>query len=282
MAVIGGDKREKVLVEKLLDKGYSISVLSDSNFNNDNVKVSVEMKKVVENADVVLASMSSTDEKGFLKSTFIDEKIKLDEDFFELLSQDALFLIGIAVPKIKSIMDDRNIQYIELARLDNLAIMNAIPTAEGAIKIAIEETEITLYNSRIIIYGLGKVGFALAWRLKMLGAEVFAVTRDKTATARGHDLGIKMLTYQELNKKLPDIDIIYNTVPARIIDAEAISLLKKDTIIIDLASSPGGTDFEIANEMGIKAILALGLPGKIAPITAGMLLADIIPDLISE
>lgn len=226
--------------------------------------------------------MSSTDSQGYLKSTFDNRSIKLDRDFFVLLDPQKPFIIGIVHPFIKKELEYAGIKYIELARQADFAILNAIPTAEGAIKIAIEETDYTLCNSKTLIFGLGKVGLTLAWRLRMLGAKSYAVTRDKKAAARGKDLGIRMLDYEKLNSFIPDMNILFNTVPACIIGKEIISLLKKDSLIIDLASAPGGTDFKVADKVGIKAILALGLPGKIAPVTAGKILADILPGLISK
>ncbi|MFW5988446.1 MAG: dipicolinate synthase subunit DpsA, partial [bacterium] len=241
-----------------------------------------DLKKCLASADVVIAPMSSTDKDGYLKATFIDQKIKLDRSFFAHLKEGTLFLIGVLKDEIKKVIERYPIKYIELASLEDLAIMNAIPTAEGAIKIAIEETDFTLYNNRVLIYGLGKVGYSLAWRLKALGAKTYAVTRDKGAIARGKDIGIKMINYDQLQNYLPKIDIIFNTVPAQIIDYESLLLLKKDALIIDLASAPGGVDFKSARNLGVRAILALGLPGKIAAVTAGKILADIIPDLIGE
>ena len=58
--------------------------------------------------------------------------------------------------------------------------------------------------------------------------------------------------------------------------------MAKHTVIIDLASPPGGTDFALATEMGIKTIHALGLPGKVAPVTAGRILAAFYPALLAD
>lgn len=269
-------------MEILAERGFKLSVLSDRPLKGPGLFISSNIEQVVRNADVVIAPMSSTDEEGYLKNTFVEERIQLNSGFFNLLNKNVLFLIGFANPLLKKILEDNGINYIELSRLDDLAILNAIPTAEAAIKIAIEETDITLASSNILVYGLGKVGLSLAWRLKALGANTFAVTRDGAAIARGKDLGIEMLTYDSVKTYLPDMDIIFNTVPALVIDKESIALLKEAALIIDLASSPGGTYFSAARERGIKAILAPGLPGKTAPVTAGKILADLIPDLINS
>lgn len=281
IAVIGGDRREEVLVENLAEKGYKLSVLSDRPLKGPGLFISSDIEKVIKDADIVIAPMTSTDEEGFLKNTFVEERIQLNSEFFNLMKKEALFLIGFVLPDLKKLLEDKGINYIELSRLDELAILNAVPTAEAAIKIAIEETDITIADSNVLVYGLGKTGLSLAWRLKLLGANTYGVTRNKAAIARGKDLGIKMLTYDTLAEHLPEMDILFNTVPALIIDRESIALLKEDALIIDLASAPGGTDFTAAREKGIKAILAPGLPGKTAPITAGKILAELIPDIIN-
>lgn len=281
IAVIGGDRREEVLVENLAEKGYKLSVLSDRPLKGPGLFISSDIEKVIKNADIVIAPMTSTDEEGFLKNTFVEERIQLNSEFFNLMKKEALFLIGFVLPDLKKLLEDKGINYIELSRLDELAILNAVPTAEAAIKIAIEETDITIADSNVLVYGLGKTGLSLAWRLKLLGANTYGVTRNKAAIARGKDLGIKMLTYDTLAEHLPEMDILFNTVPALIIDRESIALLKEDALIIDLASAPGGTDFTAAREKGIKAILAPGLPGKTAPVTAGKILAELIPDIIN-
>ena len=265
----------------LAEKGYKLSVLSDRPLKGPGLFISSDIEKVIKDADIVIAPMTSTDEEGFLKNTFVEERIQLNSEFLNLMKKEALFLIGFVLPDLKKLLEDKGINYIELSRLDELAILNAVPTAEAAIKIAIEETDITIADSNVLVYGLGKTGLSLAWRLKLLGANTYGVTRNKAAIARGKDLGIKMLTYDTLAEHLPEMDILFNTVPALIIDRESIALLKEDALIIDLASAPGGTDFTAAREKGIKAILAPGLPGKTAPVTAGKILAELIPDIIN-
>lgn len=282
IGIIGGDKREEVLIDELAAQGYNLRVLSDKKINKPNVKCFSRLKEVVIDTEIVIAPMSSTDKDNYLKSTFIKNKVKLDEAFFNQLKKDVTFLIGIARPEIKEILLKKDIKFIEMAHLDELAILNAIPTAEGAIKIAIEETDFTIHGSKVITFGLGKVGLTLAWRLNLLGAESYAVTRDRSAIARGKDLGLKMISYSQLPEYIKEMDIVFNTVPAKVIKENIISRMKKNSLIIDLASAPGGTDFQAAETYNIKALLALGLPGKVAPVSAGKILANIIPDLIDR
>ncbi|NLT20345.1 MAG: dipicolinic acid synthetase subunit A, partial [Syntrophomonadaceae bacterium] len=75
-------------------------------------------------------------------------------------------------------------------------------------------------------------------------------------------------------------DFVYNTIPNMILTKDVLTHANPDILIIDLATQPGGTDFEAANQLGLKAILAPGLPGKVAPVYAGKILAQVIPRLI--
>ncbi len=226
--------------------------------------------------------MSGTDEKGVIKSTFIDEKVILNRDIFKYFPAESVFLIGIARPAVKKILIEQKIKYIEMALEADIAVLNAIPTAEGAIKTLIEDTSITIFGSKIIIFGLGKVGFALAWRLKALGAKVYAATRSAKAIARGKDIGLQMIDYNNIHPFLKEVNIFFNTVPALIINKNYIKNISKGSYIYDLASSPGGTDFEKAHKKGIKAKLLPGLPGKIAPCFAGKIIANNFESLVAR
>jgi dipicolinate synthase subunit A len=53
-------------------------------------------------------------------------------------------------------------------------------------------------------------------------------------------------------------------------------------LVIDLASKPGGVDFEYAQYKGIKTIHALSLPGKVAPVTTAMYMETVIYNIIKE
>ena len=282
IAILGGDKREKIMSELLYKKGYEIIILSDIIFSNKDIKFYKDYKNVIKDAELIYLPLSGVDENNCVKSTFTTEEVKLDSKFISDINEKSMVLIGVNNHSIKKRFSENNISYIEMNKLADLAILNAIPTAEGAIKIAIEKTPYTIFESEILITGLGKVGMTLAWRLKALGANVYVATRDKKAISRGRDFGFKMIDYTDLEKYLAKINIIYNTVPAKIITERYLRLLTEDTLIVDLASSPGGVDFETAKELGIEAFLAPGLPGKIAPETAAKILADKVDNIICE
>ena len=70
--------------------------------------------------------------------------------------------------------------------------------------------------------------------------------------------------------------MLFNTVPVRLIDEDVLRSLPQDIVLIDLASAPGGIDYDAANRLGRKTVVALSLPGKVAPITAGEIVGDLV------
>ena len=159
---------------------------------------------------------------------------------------------------------------------------NTIPTAEGAIEIAIAETPITIHGSKSLVLGYGKIGKILAKDLFGLGAETFAMARKHADLAMIEGHGYEPLPLSSLKNRIHEFDIIFNTVPALILDDDILSNVRRDALVIDLASKPGGVDFDAAGRHGLKVIWALSLPGKIAPITSGAIIKDTIMNIISE
>lgn len=282
IAIAGGDRREETFCQLMVEKDYRVKLLSETPLAGGNVDCTESVVELLDGSDIVYAPLSGADDNGYLKSVLISDMVRLDEHFFKIMEPGALFMMGSVKSPVKELLRRLHINYVELTDLDELAILNAIPTAEGALKIAIEETPYTLFQSNVLIFGLGRVGLTLAWRLKLLGASVYVVTRNRAAQARGQDLGLNMLEYSELPGCLSWMDIIYNTVPAPIITEDYICQLSRESLIIDLASAPGGTDFEAAAKYKIRALMVPGLPGRVAPETAGRTLAQVIPGLIER
>ncbi|AZR72415.1 hypothetical protein BBF96_02800 [Anoxybacter fermentans] len=283
IGILGGDERERVMMNCLIEKGAKLKVLGDPGGElSEKIQVVSTVEELVKDVHVLIAPMSGTDAEGMIKARFIDEPIYMDEDFFALVGSEIPVLIGMTNEKVKSLAKAANVNLQLIATREDVGILNAIPTAEGAIQIAMEELPITIHGSKSLVMGLGKCGLTLAWRLRALGSEVYGVTRSPEGIAKARDLGIHIISYDELAKYLPEFDLIYNTAPAMVLPEERIRLIRKDALIIDLASAPGGTDFEAAKKYGIKALLALGLPGKVAPKTAGLILCRVVTEMILD
>lgn len=283
IALLGGDAREIELISILLDKGAALQIIGQPpQIDSDSIEVVDSLEEIDDDVIAVIAPMTGTDEKLQVKKTFADKEVVLTEDFFSRLTDGTRFFIGFAKPEIKDWSQKYGIELIELAALDEVAILNAIPTAEGAIEIVMREMPITLHNNNSFVLGLGRVGFSLARMLKGMGSNTYGVARKPKDFARALDMGFEQVAFKDLDKEISKADFIFNTVPTLILDEELLKNVRKDAIIIDLASYPGGTDFEAAKRLGLKAELALGLPGKVAPKSAGQILGKVIPRMILE
>lgn len=170
-----------------------------------------------------------------------------------------------------------DIEYYDLMSEESLSFLNAIPTAEGAIFEAMKNTDITLCNSNCLVMGYGRIGKVLSKMLKGIGANVYCEARSKKDLAFIRAMGYNNSSDIEgLVKIIPKMDYIFNTIPEKLLNEKMLSLVKKDAIIIDLASNPGGVDFEKAKEMNLSVVWALALPSKIAPKTAAIYLKETI------
>ncbi len=281
IAFLGGDRREVELISILVAAGATLEIIGQPPvISSEQIVRLNNLKEVKADIDVVIAPMTGTDQDLKIKKTFTSKDIILNEEFFAKLKAGTKFFIGFAKPQIKAWCKKYQIDLIELAALDEIAILNAIPTAEGAIEIAMRESTITLHNNSSFVLGLGRVGITMARMLKALGSKTYGVARKAKDLARALEMGFNPVDFNDLADEIKKADFIFNTVPVLILNRALLQEVKSEAIIIDLASSPGGTDFEVAKELGVKAELALGLPGKVAPKSAGQILGKVIPRLI--
>lgn len=171
---------------------------------------------------------------------------------------------------------------IDYMKREELQIQNAVPTAEAAIQLAMEELPTTIAGSRILITGYGRIGKVLGRLLQSMGARVIVSARSFESFAWAKIAGHDTVETDCMEPVLPECDLIFNTIPSLIFDEKRLSLLPEHTLLIDLASKPGGVDFESAVKLGKKAVWALSLPGKTAPVRAGEIIGDTIHHILNE
>ncbi|MDR2606065.1 MAG: dipicolinate synthase [Oscillospiraceae bacterium] len=165
---------------------------------------------------------------------------------------------------------------------EELAVANSVATAEGSVEIAIRETPIALWNASVLVIGFGRLGKVLAQRFKSLGADVTVSARSYSDKSWISVYGYRAADTGSLGPDLSTYDVVINTVPALILTHERLLHLKSDCLLIDLASVPGGTDFNAASELQIKTEWALSLPGKVAPLTSARIILDTISNMLNE
>lgn len=282
IAVLGGDARQVVLVKCLAEKGAQVITVGIPEIRAAGITSVDDPVRAVKDIDAAIFPMQGINQKGEVFSKFKEKPPIYVENFISTVPQGILLYTGVACFGLEEMARRRGIKVVELNKIDELAVLNSIPTAEGAIQIAMEKLPITIHGSSAFVCGFGRTGTTLARALDGLGANVFVVARNPAQLARAVEMGLHSLPFSQFEENAGQADVIFNTVPALVIKREILKNLKKDCLIVDIASAPGGTDFESAKELGIQSILALGLPGKVAPVTSGRMLASVITRLLLE
>jgi dipicolinate synthase subunit A len=282
--LLGGDARQLEVIRKLgmLDASLTVCGFDGLHSPLDGAVHGEYSEELFEGVDALVLPVVGTDEKGVIPAVFSDREMILTADHMARLPSHCKVYTGMAKPYLSALCERRGLGLIELLDRDDVAIYNAIPTAEGALMMAIQHTDITIHGSVCMVLGFGRTGFTMARTLQGVGARVKVGVRRSEHFARALEMGFKPFYMDSLLAESSNIDLLFNTIPTMIVTAQIIANLPSRAVIIDLASKPGGTDFRFAEKRGIKAMLAPGLPGIVAPKTAGLIIADCLAQLIMD
>ena len=174
------------------------------------------------------------------------------------------------------------VELIDYFARPELAVRNAIPTAEGCIGLLLQHRRRTLWGSSVLVVGYGPVGQALALRLAALGARVTVAARSAVQRAQAASAGCASVHTDRLSIVANGFAAVVNTAPAPLLTGSVLARLPPQSLIIDLASRPGGTDFAAAKALGHTALHALSLPALCAPESAGEFVADTVLEIMRE
>lgn len=252
-AVIGDDARQQAAAEYLRGQGFRALGAEE-----------------VYKADYVLLPMPmSADRAGFAR-------------LLRAAKPGALAFGGKVSAQAKAAADAAHIGLEDYLQREELAQFNAIPTAEGCLTLILQNRRRTVWGSPMLVLGYGRCAQAVAQRLAALNAKVTAAARSAGQRALAMSHGLAAAPLAGLEQILPGFEVVVNTVPAPVLGKEQLQALRPGALVIDLASLPGGTDFEAAGALGIKAVHALSLPARCAPVTAGEFVARAVLAMLQE
>ena len=284
-AVIGGDLRNAHIASALAEKNSEQNIyamLFDKEIKlSHRVHKSNDIKLILPQSDIVIFPVPMLGPDGKVNAPLSERKIAVEE-CFDYMQPGGMILAGKVPYAIHELAAQKGVELVDYLEQEEFSVMNSVPTAEGAVEIALRELPITLYGSTCIITGYGRISKALAKLLLAFGADVRVVARKYGDLAWVGINGAVPIHISEIDKHLKDADVLFNTVPAMILGEEKLSKLGRSCLIIDLASKPGGVDFETAKQLGLKTIWALSLPGKVAPITAGEIILSTVNNILRE
>ena len=260
--VVGGDMRQAKLAEQLSDDGHTVHTYALDRAPEPVPDPQDSLEDAVL-ADCVILPLPAAGEGGMLNAPMSGRETALEE-VMDALRPGQVVCAGRVTPELEALAERYELRLYDYFAREELAVANAVPTAEGAVQIAMEELPITLHRARVLVLGFG--------RLVKLAADL--------AWAEAYGYGAERI--DQLGGWLCAYDLVINTVPGRVLGAGYLADLKPGCLVVDLASKPGGVDLEAASQMGVRVIWALSLPGKVAPVTAGRAIRDTIYHILHE
>lgn len=280
ISIIGGDLRIVKLAEMLIEEGVEVFSYGLEKADLKDLNKCENIQEAVSKSEIILGPIPFSSNGKIINTPFGNKKISVEE-FLNILKDKTLIAGGIK-QDIYEIASENNIKIVDILKREELSVLNAVSTAEGTIKIAIEETPKNLHGSNILIMGFGRIGKILANMLKGLGVKVACEARRNSDLAWIKAYGYEPIPISNLKENLNKFDIIINTIPYIILDKDNLESVRKDALIIDLASNPGGVDRDAIKEMNIKFVWALSLPGKIAPVTSAEFIKETLYNIFNE
>ncbi|HZD16830.1 MAG TPA: dipicolinate synthase subunit DpsA [Actinomycetota bacterium] len=198
----------------------------------------------------------------------VEETIVADEELFSQAAEGAYMFCGRVTPEIRAAADAAGVRVHEYDYDTELMLLRGPAIVEGALQQAIANTDVTINQAEVVVVGFGTIGRLLARTLHRLGARVHVAARNPIQRAGAYADGLLPLTLVELPELAPSLDMVFSTVPARVVDRKILELLPKGTLVLDIAPPPDHADLDAAAELGHRAVWARGL-GRRAPVTVG-------------
>ena len=245
IAVLGGDTRSKICAELFAKTGFECTLFG---FEKDpSVRYAVRaasLDDALHGCDVLLLPLPVTKDGQTLFAPFSPILIPL-KDLPEHMEKKALVLAGNPSDAVKELLLVHR-PFVNYAQDEGFVRRNCVPTAEGALQLALQNTDATLFGSEVLVCGWGRVGSCLARRLQALGAAVTVSARKRRDLASIESEGMKAIRSDQIADYPTAFQVIFNTVPAPLLGEKVLKKLKGSPVLIELASKPYGAGFQSA------------------------------------
>ena len=271
--VLGGDRRQVYLSHLLRADGHRV-------FTHAMPEASAVDLDLLSQADCVIFPLPVCAAPGLLSAPLSSADHPIDP-LLNYLHPGQLLCGGRPDRDTLTRFAVRGLALTDYFALEELTVANAVPTAEGAVQLAMEHLPVTIHDLSVLVLGYGRVGRITARRFAVLGARVTVAARraEQQAWAQAEGLSVRPLPLR--CKDLDSFQLVINTVPFPVLGREVLLQLPATCLIIDLASAPGGIVPECHSEFASRLIHAPGLPGKVAPMSAAGYIRDAVYGLLA-
>lgn len=259
--IIGGDSRSFFLAKLLREEKNEVKTYGLEKL--ENIKKSTNLNQMIADLDIIVLPLPFTRDNITVNMPCSNQVINIEELINYL--KNKTIVVGNINEEIEERLLDKNNKVIDIMKKEEFAILNGIPTSEATIEIILKNTKKVIQGMNCLVMGFGRIGKILAHKLQGLSINVTCMITNEVenawATVYGYDT-IKIENIKNDDSKFKQYDIIINTIP-KIIFKEELRKIRKETLVIDLASKPYGIDRNIVKEEEINFTEALGLPRKI-------------------
>ena len=286
IAFLGGDKRLATAVNRLAKEDYDVFVWRvPSCAESENIRVSDTMYKAISGASAIILPLPSSSDGTSLNCMADDNESKTALTLIADAIDQECVIIGGKIPKTFSDYAALNgIKTFDYFESEEFQIKNAYTTAEAALNIAMNNLSKNIRGSSFGITGYGRISKQLAKLLLALGGRVTVAARKESDLAWAKLEGcetIRLNGHGAIEKLCCGYDVIFNTVPSWLFDEHFLKNVSPNTLIVELASAPGGIDISEAKRLKSKVLWAASLPGKYAPESAGELISECVSGIIA-
>lgn len=282
--IVGGDLRIIKLANMLAADGNNVYAYgvekAEELKGNSSIIICDKLADAVKNSEIIIGPIPFSSNGKDINSPFSDNQISIRELMHVINAK--ILIAGSITPEVYSLANDEYIEIIDIMKREELAVLNTISTAEGAIEIIIANTNKIVHGSKVLILGFGRIGKVLARKLIGLSAKVTCAARKDEDLAWIKTYGYDKTNINAIGENLAEYDVIVNTVPHLILTEERLKYVKDDCLLVDLASNPGGIDKRAAKNKKLKLIWALALPGKVAPTTTAEFIKETVYNVLKE
>lgn len=277
--IMGGDERLRELALLLSDEGHEVSCFA---MDKAELPGNIRRLSTPEGAEcVILPIPAETGRLGTLNAPFSELTYSASR-LLSSLGKGSLICAGKLSPRLRAAASESGVRLFDYMARPEFTVGNAAITAEAAVSRCMAETAHTVYGSRVLVIGWGRIGKLLAIKLSALGASVTVLSRDPASRAFASAMGFGVTAPETADAVLPDFDIVVNTAPAPVLNVGRLSRIRPDCFVLELASAPGGIDADAAEKCGLNYAVAPGLPGKYAPKSAARLIRDAVMNIVKE
>jgi dipicolinate synthase subunit A len=270
IAILGGDEREQEISRLAALTGAEVRAYGFPwpEGGIDGVSLAPEPLTAVGGAHYLLLPVPGMSADASIYAPAAPAPVVPDEQLLGALAPGAHVIVGAADAALRTAADVVGVTVHEYERDAELMHLRAPAIVEGALRVAIEQTEVTIHAAEVCVIGHGTIGSLLARTLRALGAHAHVAARNPVQRAAAHAAGLHAHRLEDLADLAPHLEMVFSTVPAPVLGRSVLERLPSGALVVDLAAPPGSVDLQAARELGHRAVWARGL-GRRAPVTVG-------------